>query len=119
MVDVLTAIVLGTLFLTVLSGSHSLDSLLFFILMSLISYKIVAISNFTRSLLLLKTILYYPKALFESILLVLNAKRKRIIENLDVHDEWEELVKTLVITMTPKSLVIDSEEGYITIHKVV
>jgi len=119
LVDVLTAITLGTLFLIVLSGSHSLNSLLFFAIMSFISYRIVAIQGFKRSLLILKTIVYYPKALFESVSLILKTRRKRIIENVNVYDEWEELTETLIITMTPKSLVIDSEEGYMTVHKVV
>jgi len=111
--------VLGTLFLIVLSGSYSLNTLLFFILMSLVSYKIVAIPRFKRSLLVLKTIVYYPKAFLESILLIVNIKKKRVIEGMSVDDEWEELTETLIITMTPKSLVIDSEEGYMTIHRVV
>ncbi|HIP91857.1 MAG TPA: hypothetical protein EYH25_00150 [Thermotoga sp.] len=119
MVDAITAIAFGTFFLITLSKSYSISYLFFFGIMSFLSYKIVSIPKFRRSLLILKIIIYYPKAFIESISLILKSRRKRIIESVDIHDEWEELVETLIITMTPKSLVIDSEEDYMTVHKVV
>jgi len=112
-------VITGTVFFIVLSQKATLTTIVLGVLMSVVTYIFTRPVHFEKfPVLVLKLFYNVPKAVFESILvLIFHNGAKRAYE-VAVKDEWEELEKTLTITLTPKTLVIVSEEGYMVVHQV-
>ncbi|MCD6551535.1 Na+/H+ antiporter subunit E [Thermotoga sp.] len=116
--SVFTAVVTGTVFFVVLSQKVTLLTTVSGILMSFAAYVFTRPSHFEKFPILVFKLAYYtPKAIFESLMVMLSSRERKVYE-IPVKDEWEELEKTLTITLTPRTLVVVSDEGYIVVHRV-
>ncbi|AAD36182.1 hypothetical protein THMA_1129 [Thermotoga maritima MSB8] len=115
----LVAVITGTVFFMVLSQKATLTTIVLGAVMSVVTYIFTRPIHFEKfPVLVLKLFYNVPKAVFESILVLLFHNGAKRAYEVPVKDEWEELEKTLTITLTPKTLVIVSEEGYMVVHQV-
>ncbi|MDK2786631.1 MAG: multicomponent Na+:H+ antiporter subunit [Thermotoga sp.] len=116
--SVFAAVMTGTVFFVFLSQKVSVLTIVLGALMSLVAYLFTRPTHFEKfPVLVLKLIYHTPKAIFESVMVMLSSKERSAYE-ISVENEWEELEKTLTITLTPKTLVVVSDEGYIVVHRV-
>lgn len=116
--SVLFAVLIGTTFFVVLYGRIDTELVLYGVLISFLSYELTRPQRLERfPIMVFKLFLNLPKAVYESVILILGMGKGRSLIEESVKDEWEELEKTLTITLTPKTLVIVSEEERIVVHK--
>ncbi|PLV56144.1 Na+/H+ antiporter subunit E [Thermotoga sp. SG1] len=116
--SVFAAVVTGTVFFVILSQKITILTVVMGVLMSLAAYLFTRPSHFEKfPILIFKLVYHIPKAIFESIMVMLSSRERSAYE-VSVENEWEELEKTLTITLTPKTLVVVSDEGYIVVHRV-
>ncbi|PLV59843.1 Na+/H+ antiporter subunit E [Thermotoga sp. KOL6] len=112
-----SAIITGTIFFIVLTQKVTFSTIFLGVLVSLIAYMFTKPVYFERfPILVLKLFFHIPKAVLEAVSVLASHKARKVFE-MRVKDEWEELEKTLTITLTPKTLVVVSEEGYMVVHR--